>query len=153
MTHRDLFAFDEEMQLLSERAGAHARSRISHELEPLCPAPDASVLAQALCGAITAGGIGADRAFSLFTDVIAPNCLAVDNPRFLSFVAHPPAVAALIFDMALSASAIFGTSWLEAAGATAAENQALRWLANLAGMSEGAGGVRSEEHTSELQSL
>ena len=100
-----------------------------------------AVLDQALCGAITREGIGADRAFSLFTEEIAPRCLAVDNPRFLSFVAHPPATAALIMDMALSASAIFGTSWLEAAGATAAENQALRWLADLAGMPESAGGV------------
>jgi L-2,4-diaminobutyrate decarboxylase len=141
MTHRDLFSFGDDMRQLTEQVVAHARSRITHELEPLGSAPTASLLSEALCGAITPGGIGADGAFRLFTDVIAPNCLAVDNPRFLSFVAHPPSTAALIFDMALSASAIFGTSWLEAAGATAAENQALRWLADLAGMPESAGGV------------
>ena len=73
--------------------------------------------------------------------MIAPNCLAVDNPCFLAFVAHPPSTAAQIMDMALSASSIFGTFVAEAAGATAAENQALRWLADLAGLPEGAGGV------------
>lgn len=141
MSCRDLFAYTDHMRQLTDRVIDHARSRIAHDLEPLRPAPDAAELDRALSGVITAEGIGADRAFDLFSHVIAPNCLAVDHPRFLSFVAHPPSTAALIFDMALSASAIFGTSWMESAGATAAENQALRWLADLAGMPEGAGGV------------
>jgi glutamate/tyrosine decarboxylase-like PLP-dependent enzyme len=137
----DLFAFTDEMRRLMDRAVAHAESRISHQVEPLQSPPDASVLNRALDGALTAGGLGPDAAFDRFADVIAPNCLAVDNPRFLAFVAHPPSTAAQIMDMALSASSIFGTSWLEAAGATAAENQALRWLADLAGMPASAGGV------------
>ena len=141
MTSQDLFAYTDQMRGLMERAVEHARTRIAHDLEPLRPSPDAAELDEGLAGAFTPGGLGAAAAFDLFMDVIAPNCLAVDHPRFLSFVAHPPSAAALIFDMALSASAIFGTSWLEAAGATAAENQALRWLADLAGMPEGAGGV------------
>jgi glutamate/tyrosine decarboxylase-like PLP-dependent enzyme len=137
----DLFTYTDEMRRLMDRAIAHAEARISHEVEPLQPPPDASVLNRALAGAVTAEGIGADAAFDLFANVIAPNCLADDNPRFLAFVAHPPSTAAQIMDMALSASSIFGTSWLEAAGATAAENQALRWLADLAGMPASAGGV------------
>ena len=32
------------------------------------------------------------------------------------------------------------TSWLEAAGTVYAENQALRWVADLVGLPEGAGG-------------
>jgi glutamate/tyrosine decarboxylase-like PLP-dependent enzyme len=137
----DLFAFCDEMRRLLERAVHHAETRISHQVESLQLPPDPAMLAGLLNGAITDRGIGPGAAFDLFTDVIAPNCLAVDNPRFLAFVAHPPATAAQIMDMALSASSIFGTSWLEAAGATAAENQALRWLADLAGLPEGAGGV------------
>jgi L-2,4-diaminobutyrate decarboxylase len=141
MGERDLFTFDAEMRDLLDRAVAFAQARIGHDVESLQPSPDAADLDRALCGAITAEGIGAGKAFDLFANTIAANCLAVDHPRFLAFVAHPPAAAAQILDMALSASSIFGTSWLEAAGATAAENQALRWLADLAGMPEGAGGV------------
>ena len=137
----DLFAFDGEMQRLLGRAVRHAETRISHEVESLQSPPDPAAIFGLLSGAITTSGIGPAAAFDLFAEVIAPNCLAVDNPRFLAFVAHPPSTAAQIMDMALSASSIFGTSWLEAAGATVAENQALRWLADLVGLPEGAGGV------------
>ena len=34
-------------------------------------------------------------------------------------------------------SSIYGGSWLEGAGAVYAENQALRWIADLAGMPDG----------------
>ena len=42
--------------------------------------------------------------------------------------------------MVVSCSSLQATSWLEAAGAVAAENQALRFLADLAGLPAGAGG-------------
>jgi glutamate/tyrosine decarboxylase-like PLP-dependent enzyme len=41
----------------------------------------------------------------------------------------------------VSASSIFAGTWLEAAGSTYAENQALAWLAGLAGMPNDTGGV------------
>jgi len=41
----------------------------------------------------------------------------------------------------VGASALYGGSWLEGAGAVFAENQALRWLSNLAGLPKSAGGV------------
>ncbi len=51
-----------------------------------------------------------------------------------------PTKAALLFDMLVSCSSLQGTSWLEAAGAVAAENQVLSLLADLAGLPAGAGG-------------
>ena len=41
----------------------------------------------------------------------------------------------------VGASSIYGGSWLEGAGAVYAENQALRWLADLAGLPASAAGV------------
>jgi glutamate/tyrosine decarboxylase-like PLP-dependent enzyme len=41
----------------------------------------------------------------------------------------------------VGASALYGGSWQEGAGAVFAENQALRWLSDLAGLPESAGGV------------
>jgi Pyridoxal-dependent decarboxylase conserved domain len=51
-----------------------------------------------------------------------------------------PTKAALLFDMLVSCASIQGISWLEAAGAIAAENQVLRLIADRAGLPESAGG-------------
>jgi glutamate/tyrosine decarboxylase-like PLP-dependent enzyme len=76
----------------------------------------------------------------LFQDVLAPAVISVDSPRFLSFIPAAPTKASLLFDMVVSASSLSGISWLEAAGAVFAENQALRFLADLAGLPDEAGG-------------
>ena len=73
------------------------------------------------------------EALRLFTDVLAPACISTDHPKFLAFVPAAPTEAATLFDLIVGASSICGTSWLESAGATYAENQALKWIANLAG--------------------
>ena len=43
----------------------------------------------------------------------------------------------MLFDLVVGASSIYGGSWLEGAGAVFAENQALAWLAELAGLPVG----------------
>jgi L-2,4-diaminobutyrate decarboxylase len=73
--------------------------------------------------------------------VLAPACLSVDHPRYLSFIPGAPTKAAAAFDMLVGASSVYGGSWLEGSGAVYAENQALRWIADLVGLPEGAGGV------------
>ena len=52
-----------------------------------------------------------------------------------------PAAAAIWMDAVVGATSFSAESWLEAAGAVAAENQALDWIRRLAGMPEGAGGA------------
>ena len=47
----------------------------------------------------------------------------------------------MLFDLVVGASSIYGGSWLEGSGAVFAENQALEWLVELAGLPPGAGGV------------
>ena len=59
----------------------------------------------------------------------------------LAYVPTAPTVAATMFDLVVSASSIFGGLWEGGAGAIAAENQALRWLADRAGLPASAGGV------------
>ena len=71
----------------------------------------------------------------------APACLSVDHPRYLSFIPSAPTKAAAAFDMLVGASSVYGGSWLEGSGAVYAENQALRWIADLAGLPPTAGGV------------
>ncbi|MGH8920749.1 MAG: pyridoxal phosphate-dependent decarboxylase family protein, partial [Actinomycetes bacterium] len=76
----------------------------------------------------------------LFADELAPAVISCDSPRFLAFIPAAPTKASLLFDMVVSASSLQGASWLEAAGAVAAENQVLALLAGLAGLPEEAGG-------------
>jgi glutamate/tyrosine decarboxylase-like PLP-dependent enzyme len=76
----------------------------------------------------------------LFVEKLSTAVVSCDSPRFLSFIPAAPTKAALLFDMFVSCSSLHGTSWLEAAGAVVAENQALEVIARTAGFPPGAGG-------------
>jgi glutamate/tyrosine decarboxylase-like PLP-dependent enzyme len=90
---------------------------------------------------ITKAGLGGENVLKLFTDVLAKACISTDHPRYLAFIPSAPSEYANLFDLVVGASALYGGSWLEGAGAVFAENQALRWISNLAGMPISAGGV------------
>jgi glutamate/tyrosine decarboxylase-like PLP-dependent enzyme len=72
---------------------------------------------------------------------LAPATISTDHPGYLSFIPCAPTEAAKLFDLVVSASAIYGGSWMEGAGAVYAENEVLTWLAKEAGFPAGAGGV------------
>jgi L-2,4-diaminobutyrate decarboxylase len=90
---------------------------------------------------VTAKGIGPDEAMRLWRDVLGPACLSVDHPRYLSFIPSAPTKAAAGFDMLVGATSAYSGSWLEGSGAVYAENQALRWVADLAGLPPESGGA------------
>ena len=90
---------------------------------------------------ITEDGLGGSNALALFTQTLAPACISTDHPRYLAFIPSAPTELANLFDLVVGASALYGGSWLEGAGAVFAENQTLRWLADLAGLPESSGGV------------
>lgn len=115
--------------------------RIAEGPDPKHGAQAFAALEPVLGGSITAEGIGAEQAFSLFSDTIVPSTRPFGHPTSLSFVASAPSRAALSFDAALGAAGIFAGNWDGGAGAIHAENQALRWIADLAGWPASAGGV------------
>ena len=90
---------------------------------------------------ITPEGIGGRAALEVFAEVLAPACISIDHPRHFSFIPCAPTPAAMLFDLVVGASSIYGGSWLEGAGAVHAENEALEWLAGLAGLPATSGGV------------
>jgi glutamate/tyrosine decarboxylase-like PLP-dependent enzyme len=90
---------------------------------------------------VTPDGIGRDETLRLWADVLGPACLSVDHKRYLSFIPNAPTKASCYFDMLVAASNVYSGSWLEGSGAVYAENQALRWLADLAGLPAEAGGT------------
>ena len=90
---------------------------------------------------ITPEGIGGEKAFQLFRDVLVKSTVPIDHPRHLAFVPAAPTRAAVMFDLVTSASSIHGAYWMEGAGGIFCENQAMRWLVSLTGMPDGAFGV------------
>ena len=96
--------------------------------------------ADRLAGVVNPAGNDAESVMRLYADTLAPAVISVDSPRYLSFIPAAPTKASLLFDMVVSCSSLNGTSWLEAAGAVAAENQVLRYLADRADLPSTAGG-------------
>lgn len=92
-------------------------------------------------GTITDAGLGASRALATFEHVLAPACLTTSHPLYLSFIPTAPTMAAIAFDLVVSASGLYGGSWLEGSGAVHAENEVLSFLAAEFGLPDTAGGV------------
>ena len=132
--------WDEATDLLAQSVLGYAVERLKLEKDTRWGARPADELAQALDGAISPTGIGGHRALVLFRDVLMHACRPMDDPNNLAYVPTAPTPAANLIDVVVSASSIFAGHWEAAAGAIAAENQALAWLAELAGFPDDAGG-------------
>ena len=125
---------------LTDLVFAYMRDRLQLDPVPLDHPGDKDKLDRALDGLIRADGNDPEHVLGLYADQLATTVISADSPRFLSFIPAAPTKAALLFDMVVSAASLQGISWLEASGAIAAENQALRWIADLAGLPASAGG-------------
>jgi glutamate/tyrosine decarboxylase-like PLP-dependent enzyme len=119
----------------------YAINRISNS-NPELGAPKKEELLDKLVGkTITDEGIGGEKAFQLFRDVLVKASVPVDHPRHLAFVPAAPTRAAILFDLVTSASSIHGAYWMTGAGGIYCENQAMKWLVELTGLPETAFGV------------
>ena len=132
--------FTADSERLAARIVAASMDRLRAE-PPLDGPLSAEDLSAAAGQTITPEGIGGEEALRLWTDVLGTACISVDHPRFLAFVPGAPTQAATMFDLLVSASSVYAGTWLEGSGAAFAENQALRWIADLAGQPAGAGGT------------
>ena len=136
-----MHAWDESTELFAHSVIGYAIERLRLPKDPRWGSQPAAVLEASYAHAISAGGAGAHEAMRLVREVMIPACRPMDDPMNLAYVPTAPTVAATMFDLVVSASSIFGGNWEAGAGAIAAENQVLRWLAELAGLPEGAGGT------------
>jgi len=130
----------DENEALARAIAAYAHARISTP-QPLDGPLPADELARRVGRTITREGIGGPEALRLWSEVLAPATISTDHPSFLAFIPGAPSKASVLFDLAISASSTYAGSWIEGAGAVWAENETLRWLAGVAGLPEGAGGV------------
>ncbi|MFB2556375.1 pyridoxal phosphate-dependent decarboxylase family protein [Herbiconiux liangxiaofengii] len=131
----------DENRDIVDRVLDYSRQRLLAEETPLDKPQSAAELTRLAGPTITERGIGGAKALSIFEHILAPACITTDDPRYLSFIPSAPSKAAAAFDVVVSASALYGGSWLEGAGAVHAENEVLRWLAAEFGLPAGAGGV------------
>jgi glutamate/tyrosine decarboxylase-like PLP-dependent enzyme len=133
-----MFVYDEQLTALILD---YCRWRLALDPVPLdFGGAQASSLEAGLHGLINPEGTDAGRVMEIFDHQLATAVVSCDSPRFLSFIPAAPTKAALLFDMVVACSSLQGTSWMEAAGAVVAENQALGVLSDLAGLPPGAGG-------------
>ena len=133
-----MFSYDRH---LADLAFDYCRRRL--QLDPVSldfGGATTTALQSALAGLLGEEGHEPEHVLGVFAESLATAVISCDSPRFLSFIPAAPTKAALLFDMIVSCSSLSGTSWLESAGAVAAENQALQLLAGLAGFPEQAGG-------------
>ncbi len=136
-----MHAWDDDTNLFAHSVIGYAIERLRLPKDTQWGAHPADELAAALAHAVTPDGVGGLEALHLFRDVLMPACRPMDDPMNLAFVPTAPSIASTMFDLVVSASSIFGGNWEAGAGAIAAENQALRWLSDLAGFPAEAGGV------------
>jgi glutamate/tyrosine decarboxylase-like PLP-dependent enzyme len=132
---------DQQLETLGDAILAYSADRLKLDPVPLDGPRTLAELDVSAGLTITQDGIGGLAALKVFEEDLAPACISTDHPRYLSFIPCAPTEAAAMFDLVVGASSIYGGSWLEGAGAVYAENQALRWIADLVGMPSEAGGV------------
>jgi len=132
--------FDEEIDALAAKILEYSLIRLKKD-PPLDGPWSYEELYNEVGETITAKGLGGDKALDIFKHVLAQACISTDHPRYLAFIPSAPTESATLFDLVVGASALYGGSWLEGAGAVFAENQALRWLSDLADFPSSSGGV------------
>ena len=132
--------FTPEVEALAKEVLAYSLERLKSD-PPLDGPRTAEDLFNEVGNTITAKGLGGAKALEVFTEVLAKACISTDHPRNLAFIPSAPSEFANLFDLVVGASALYGGSWQEGAGAVFAENQAIQWLIDLAGLPESAGGV------------
>ena len=136
-----MHAISDETTQIVDMVLEYARRRILSDDTPLDKPFTPAELRRLAGGSISDDGMGARRALSLFENVLAPSCITTEHPRYLSFIPSAPSKAATAFDLIVSATAVYGGSWLEGSGAVYAENEVLAWLAAEFGLPEAARGV------------
>ncbi|HET8839407.1 MAG TPA: aspartate aminotransferase family protein, partial [Flavobacteriaceae bacterium] len=115
----------------------YAINRISNSAPELGKPKKEEELLKLVGQTITKEGIGGEKAFNLFKDILIKATVPVDHPRHLAFVPAAPTRAAVLFDLVTSAASVHGAYWMTGAGGIFCENRAMEWLVSLTGMPKG----------------
>ncbi|MEY3317102.1 MAG: hypothetical protein RLZZ503_304 [Actinomycetota bacterium] len=130
-----------ETVALRENVINYARERMALDPAPLDGPQTLKFLQKYASNTISEKGLGGKKALKVFEEVLAPACISTDHPGYLSFIPVAPTKAATLFDLVVSATSVYGGSWLEGSGAVFAENEVLAWLSKEVGLPKTSGGV------------
>jgi glutamate/tyrosine decarboxylase-like PLP-dependent enzyme len=126
---------------LTDAVFAYCRERLSMQPVPLDYGSLTHMPLADLDGLISPDGHDPEEILAFFKNELSQAVVSIDAPNFLAFIPNAPTKNSLLFDMVVACSGLNGTSWLESKGVVVAENQALAFLADLAGMPFGSGGA------------
>lgn len=140
-SHSDPARMHTPDQALVDLVLAYVTERLALEETPIDGFGDRVEMQEALEGLISNEPKDPAEVLGIYEKYLSETVLSADSPRFFGFIPAAPTKASLLFDMVVSAASLQGCSWLEAAGAVMAENQALRTMADIAGMPQSAGGT------------
>ena len=132
--------FTTEVEELAKAVMEYSLARLKSDPPLDGPRSEADLYAE-LGNTITAVGLGGKETLKVFTETLALACISTDHPRNLAFIPSAPSEYSNLFDLVVGASSLYGGSWQEGAGAVFAENQAIKWLIDIAGLPSSAGGV------------
>ena len=132
--------FTTEVEELAKAVMEYSLARLKSDPPLDGPRSEADLYAE-LGNTITAAGLGGKETLKVFTETLALACISTDHPRNLAFIPSAPSEYSNLFDLVVGASSLYGGSWQEGAGAVFAENQAIKWLIDIAGLPSSAGGV------------
>src|ERR1700692_823114 len=133
--------FDAATQALADRVLELLRALAALDPTPLHGTIQPSELPTLVRPMIDHKGNDPATVLEYFTSVLEPAWTRADSPRFLAWIPSAPTKASMLFDAVVSLASVSGVSWIESAGAVWAENEALRFIAALAGMPASAGGT------------
>jgi len=134
----EMFEFDPE---LADAVFEYCRERLAMDPVPLDFGSLMAIPSESMAGLIRPEGRNAEDVLELFKTTLAPAVVSIDSPGFLAFIPNAPTKNSLLFDMVVACSGLNGTSWLESSGVVVAENQALTFIADTAGMPAGSSGA------------
>ena len=132
--------FTAEVEELAKAVMEYSLARLKSDPPLDGPRTEADLYSE-LGNTITAQGLGGKETLKVFTETLALACISTDHPRNLAFIPSAPSEYSNLFDLVVGASSLYGGSWQEGAGAVFAENQAIKWLIDIAGLPKSAGGV------------
>jgi aromatic-L-amino-acid decarboxylase len=133
-----MFDYDPE---LTNAVFDYCRERLSLDPVPLDYGSQMEIPTKELDELITTAGRSPEDVLEYFKTTLAPAVVSIDSPGFLAFIPNAPTKNSLLFDMVVACSGLNGTSWLESSGVVVAENQALGYIADVAGLPAGSGGA------------
>jgi aromatic-L-amino-acid/L-tryptophan decarboxylase len=133
-----MFDYDPE---LTNAVFDYCRERLSLDPVPLDYGSQMEIPTKELDELITTAGRSPEDVLEYFKTTLAPAVVSIDSPGFLAFIPNAPTKNSLLFDMVVACSGLNGTSWLESSGVVVAENQALGYIADAAGLPAGSGGA------------